>query len=139
MILPILTHGSEIWGYQMYTCIETIHYNYCKYFLGVKRNTPNAAVLGELGRTPIFIYTFIRCVKWWFKLLSMSNDRIAKHSYILLCREDQRGKVNWVTHIRNILNRYGFGHVWINQGVGNERKVIVTFRNRIMDNRKQDL
>ena len=52
--------------------------------------------------------------------MSMPESRIAKHSYSLLVREDERGKTNWATHIRCMLNRYGFGHAWINQGVGNE-------------------
>ena len=102
MIQPILIYGSELWVFKRYEWIERVHFKYCKRFLGVKASTPNVAVLGELGRVPIFTTTYLNCIKWWLKLLSMNNNMIAKHTYSLLVRQYERGKMNWAsskTHV----------------------------------------
>ena len=37
-----------------------------------------------------------------------------------------------------MLFRYGFGHAWINQGVGNEECFLINFMNRVKDNWQQE-
>ena len=49
----------------------------------------------------------------------------------------ERGKQNWAFHIRAVLNRNGFGDVWLQQGVGCRRRFICTFRQRLIDQFQQ--
>jgi len=46
MIVPILTYGSEIWGFKETEEIERIQIQFYKYFLGVNSTVNNAMVLG---------------------------------------------------------------------------------------------
>ena len=45
MVLPVLHYGSAIWGHSQFSCINGVHNKACRYFLGVGKYTPNAAVL----------------------------------------------------------------------------------------------
>ena len=51
LIMPILNYGCEVWGFIPANSIERVHMQFCKRLLGVKKNTQNDFVYGELGRT----------------------------------------------------------------------------------------
>ena len=53
MIKPILTYGSELWGYGNLDVIERVQLKYLKYILKMKMSTPNFMVYGESGCMPI--------------------------------------------------------------------------------------
>ena len=55
MIVPILTYGAEIWGYELSKCTECIHTKFCRRVLRLKNNTPEIVVLGELRRYPLMV------------------------------------------------------------------------------------
>jgi hypothetical protein len=137
-IKPILLYASEVWGLKRLESIERVHLMACKQFLGVPIMTPNKMVYGDLGRHPLFIYSYTNALKFWFKLLSMPNERMPKQNYKSLCLKDEIGKHNWVTDIRNILNQTGFGFVWLQQGVGNLCVFLKMFKERLLDMYKQE-
>ena len=64
----------------------------CKRFLGVPVRTPNKMVYGDLGIFPLFINSYISCIKYWFRLLEMGNDRLPKTAYEMLLCLDRNGK-----------------------------------------------
>ena len=50
LVSPILLYASEVWGLYKYENIDKIHIKFCKNILGVRTQTPNYAVYGDLGR-----------------------------------------------------------------------------------------
>jgi hypothetical protein len=50
ILWPIILYSSEVWGIYEFPEVDKIHIKFCKLVLGVKQQTPNLAVLGELGR-----------------------------------------------------------------------------------------
>ena len=66
LIIPILTYGCKVWGFESLNIIEKLHLKYLKYILGVKMSTPTCMVLGETSRFPVNI---MLCIK--FCILSM--------------------------------------------------------------------
>lgn len=68
MVVPILLYGSEVWGVYNFKEVDKLHIRFLKYILGVKQQTPNAAVYGELGRFPLSILCKERSVKFWLKV-----------------------------------------------------------------------
>ena len=132
-VQPILLYSSEIWGLQRLENIEKIHLMACKRFLGVPVRTPNKMVYGDLGRFPLFINSYISCIKYWFRLLEMGNDRLPKTAYEMLLRLDRNGKDCWVSKIREILCETGFNFVWLQQGVGDKNSFLRSFKQRLVD------
>ena len=53
LILPILSHGSEVSGFSEADNIERTHLQFCKHLLGVRIQTQNNFVYGELRRVPL--------------------------------------------------------------------------------------
>jgi hypothetical protein len=40
IIIPMLTYGSEIWGYENIDILEKVHVKFCKLLLNLKTSTP---------------------------------------------------------------------------------------------------
>ena len=132
-IKPILLYGSEIWGFQKYEAIEKIQIKLCKMVLGVGRDVKNSIALGECGRLPIVIDTQIRLIKYWCRLVNMPSDRYPKQCYNMLYSHDSSGRKNWVSEVRVLLCKYGFGYVWVMQHSGDIHLFIEQFKSRVKD------
>ena len=64
MVVPILLYGSEVWGVYNFKECDKLHIKFCKYSLGVRQQTPNMAVYGELGRVPLSVICKERSIKF---------------------------------------------------------------------------
>ena len=69
----------------------------------------------------------------------MNNLRLPRKAYDSLYDLDNRGKETWVTNIRLCLFQNGFGHVWLNQGVGHSKKFLSEFKGRLIDSKWQNI
>ena len=69
MIKPILCYGSEIWGFQVAKEIEAVQHYFCKRYLGVSTSTHNNIALSECGRLPLYTSYYVRCIKYWLKVI----------------------------------------------------------------------
>ena len=105
----------------------------CKRFLGVPLKAPNKAVYGELGRFPLVVNSQLRCIKYWFKLLQMSNERLPKQAYLMLVTLDKNGKRCLDTKVRELSSKTEFFFVWLIQGVQHLRLFIKELRQRLVD------
>ena len=132
-ILPLLMYGSEIWGYQRFDAIEKAHLFACKILLNVGFQTPNAMVLGDLARFPIFILTAVRCIKFWLRILRLPEERLTKKAYNMLIHLQENGKKTWTFHVMQLICTNGFGEVWFQQGVGDAGAFLRCFRQRLVD------
>ena len=105
MVSPILLYGSEVWG--AYNCkeIDKLHVKFCKYILGVKKQTPNCAVYGELGRLPLSVIAQERCVKFWIKI--KNNTDSPMHSMYSELYSNLN-VANWAGRLNSILDHLGF-------------------------------
>ena len=137
-ILPILIYGSEVWGTMKLDSIETIHMMACKRYLGLPKNTPNRMIYGELGRYPLYITTYIRCVKFWLRILKLQDTRLTKQAYLMQLSMTENNKQCWASSIKNILAQSGFYHVWICQGVGDVNLFLDQLKTRLIDMFIQD-
>ena len=138
IVVPVLCYGSEIWGHEFSENIERVQIKFCRFLTGVNSSVNKQAVLGECGRHPLCIFYFKRCISYWLKLIEMENTRYPRACYLMLKRLDDAGRVTWVTSIKNLLFRYGFGIVWLEQQVGNSTIFLQNFTQRLQDCCKQE-
>ena len=68
----------------------------------------------------------------------MPDSRLVKTCYNMLKYYDELGNKNWVTEIKTLLQRNGFGYIWDTQTVSNECKFISSFVQRLKDQFAQD-
>lgn len=133
MVLPIALYGSEVWGYEYSEHIESVQYTFCRRLLGLSSNVSKDVLLGETGRNPLVIHYHHRCVKYWLKILELSPQRFPKACYQMLLNLHNNGRTTWATSVRNMLNMYGFNHVWVQQGVGNVDLFLNVFKLRLVN------
>ena len=57
-------------------------------------------------------------------------------SYVIY-RLDQAGRITWVSGVKDILSKYGFGFVWLSQEVGNADLFLHQFMQRLKDSALQ--
>ena len=109
------------------------------YLVWVSSNTSNAAVMGELGRHPLYIHYFCRCIKFLLNIIhnNASAPRLRTSMYKNLKSLDDNGTHTCATQIRYLLYRYGFGHVWLNQGV-QDNPIISRCKQRLLDTSLQN-
>ena len=133
-IVPILTYGAEFWGLNSnLETIEKVHLFVIKRFLGVHPVTPKHVLYGETGRYPLFVVTYVKCIKFWLRLLKLDNYRYSKKAYNMLKYLQAQNHITWVDNVRNTLYQYGFGIVWESQGVGDDKLFLKCFKQRILD------
>jgi hypothetical protein len=138
-IQSVLQYGSEIWGLDKAALYcEKVHLFAMKKFVFVESRTPNDLVYNELNRYPLTINFMVNCIRYWLKVLQMSNNRIPKKAYLLLFNLDAAGKTNWATKVRLCLFQYGFGFVWNQQGVADVKQFLAILKQRMIDNKWQD-
>ena len=70
-------------------------------------------------------------IKFWFKILNSDIHKLIHIVYQHLLHQPCMGE--WLSHVKNILCINGFGHVWINQGVDNQKQFLNTFETRCRD------
>ena len=133
MVKPILCYGSEVWGTEYSTIIKSVHFTFCKYFLGVNSSVNNAVAIGERGRLPLCVFYFTNCIKYWCKLLYMHDNRYPNSYYKMLKALDEAGRENWVSEVRVLLYTYGFGYTLVAQDVGDIGLFISQFKIRLRD------
>ena len=103
-ILPILEYASDIW----YTGdsvndLEKIHVKFIKSTLGVKKQTTTPAIYGDTGRFPLIIRQHIKAVKYWCRILDLSQNHPVRNAYNMLLELDGTGLTNWCSRIRSVL------------------------------------
>ena len=69
---------------------------------------------GELGAYPLFIDIQSRMVPVWCKLNDSGKNDIATTLYKLIYHLNEQNQLNlqWLNHIKTIINTNGFGNVW---------------------------
>ena len=130
----MLTYGAEVGGLIADNrIIERIHLFAIKRSLNVSPRMPNSLVYGESGRYPLYISTYMRCIKYWLNIVRMQEDRIPLKSYKMLYNVHCNNKNNWASSICFTLYSYGYGHVWENQGLCDIKAFLCEFKQRLID------
>ena len=103
LVLPIIGYSSFLWGHKAYSEISKIQHNLMRSFLGVGRNAPIAALIGDMGWLPIATVTKIDCIRFWFRLSNMADIRLNKQVFNEANNLANNGCQNWIAHTSEIL------------------------------------
>ena len=123
LVKPIVCYSSEIWGAlnTLYCTkskpklwekieklpVEIFQLKYCKGLLGVHKKSQNAAVMGELGRYPLFIVIMKTMLKYIRHLDDVKDCRPLLKAAIRTDEKLANGK-SWRKNIEKIVNLFGF-------------------------------
>lgn len=117
MISPILNYGSEVWGFHKAQDIERVQLKFLKQILGVRQQSCNAAVYGELARFPLSLFRKIRIIKYWFKVKRYPESLMYK---VFNMKSVNGEYINtWTVNLKQLLNELGFAYLFTCDNVTN--------------------
>ena len=119
-IVPILSYGSEIWGFDEFELLQKLQLRFYKIVLKLRITTPSLMVFGETGHYPLWVEVKVKMLMYWFKLISFDNrDKLSSNVYKLLYSLYSSGKYEnaYLKCIRSCLIEVGLYHLWLSQDV----------------------
>ncbi len=77
LVAPVIEYAAAIWGHKEFSCISTIQNRASRFYLGVSKFTPNAAVQEDMGWKTSWHRQKICVVCLWVRLINMNVNRPA--------------------------------------------------------------
>ena len=126
LVWSVIDYGASIWGFTEYSCINAVHHRACRFFMGVGKYTPNAAVNGDMAWIPTIVRQWKAIGRLWTRLIHMDNTRLNKRVFLWSNTASNSNVKNWpykvkeklavleLSHFSNPDNMYSFKHVLSN-------------------------
>ena len=115
-VIPVVDYGSGIWGFTKNKHSDIIQNKAARYFLGVHNFTPIPALQGETGWLPCTYRKSINMIRYWNRLMKMSNDKLTK--YIFNCNYNSTSIYpNWINAVKDIFQSIKMDDVFANRCV----------------------
>jgi hypothetical protein len=123
LIFPILSYGCEIWGAEDFMTLlkqgnvkvmddiynklpqEKLNIHFCKYLLGTTSKATNMAVIGELGRFPLYIRIISQMVKYYQRVSKMQDGSLLKEALSEMENCVSKGQKSWLSVVKFIMNK----------------------------------
>ena len=114
LIVPILTYGCEIWGYNTLETVELFQRKFLKNTLKLHKYTANPIVYGETGTEPLRICIYNRMINFWHRTRVGDTNKISSILYKLVKTyyDNDIYKTKWALKINNILDSMGRSYLW---------------------------
>ena len=113
-VLPILTLGSEFWGYESLEMLERVHTDFLRRMSECRKRTPKYMLYAGLGRYPIKITIKQRMVSFWTRLITGKISKLSYNMLLFILKSEQIYS-KWNHCIKSILNSSGKYDAWLRQ------------------------
>ena len=103
-VVSIFSYIAHIWAFSSSPLCSKIENSALRFFFGLGRNTPMAALIGDSGWPPLFLQLQFTVMKYWYHLGTLNSDRLPKKIFCWNMKLADKGKKSWVFHVRSILS-----------------------------------
>ena len=136
-----MEYACEIWGDGKWREADELQHDMGKRILGVSKRTSNAVVRGELGWHRLEARRDLARLRFWGKIVLMSEDRLVKRVYrVRKAAVDQGGdKKNWCYRTKVLLEQLGLGQVWASEQIGASQAGWISQVKAVIKDREQKL
>ena len=109
LVMPILTYGCEVWGFQDASCLDKLQLSYLRFILRLNANTPIPMLYGETGLLPVSQVIKTRMLKFYAKLVDPDTKTLSRDVFlsVLLYENTTRVSSKWLKCIENIFIELG--------------------------------
>ena len=109
MVWSIINYGAAVWGCKTFSCVAAIQSRALRFFLGVGRYAPNAAVNGDTGWDDVRVKQLSAVINQWYRLKSMERSRWNNKIYSWSVEMGSEGKKNWAYRVKHVLQDADMG------------------------------
>jgi len=131
-IVPILTYGCEIWGYENLDIIERVHREFLRKITMSRKSTPSYMLYGELGRYPLHVTIYSKMIGFWSRTLLENENKYSKIMYINLINNNSRN-FKWISKIKQIFDTTGKSIVWHEQNSPSMKSLSLQVKRVLID------
>ena len=103
LVWSVISYGAAIWGYKSFSCINAVQNRAMRFFLGVGKYTPTAAISGDLGWQPAFIKQWVSLSNFWGRNAQLQRSRINRRIFDWANSKGNRQCKNWFYHVKDML------------------------------------
>ena len=121
-VLPVLTYGCELWGFQSCDIVQKLQLRFYKMVLRLKQSTPSYMIFGDLGKYPVDIIIKTRMLMFWFKLVkNLNTNKLSSTVYAFLLKlyNDGTNENKYLSTIKQTLVDVGLPNLWQSQDISN--------------------
>lgn len=107
IVLGTISYGAAIWGDRSFSCISAVQHRAARFFMGVGKYTPNAAVMGDTGWESIYMRQWDSVVNYWYRVRRMEASRINFKVFKWAVRRGIGRCNNWCARVKKHFQRCG--------------------------------
>ena len=134
-VLPILTYGCEVFGFENCGLLETVHTQFLRSILRARKSTPLYMLYGELGRFPIELSIKCRMINYWVRLISQNIESKISFKMYQKLRATPTMNSKWIQKIKEIFEETGRPDIWLNESPNTSTTRII--KQNLMDQYQQ--
>ncbi len=113
-VQPVYEYGAEVWGFNKAYAIDKVQTRAIRYYLGLHKFTPNAALTSEMGWLKPNVGRFLCIFRFWNRLLRLPCTSICKQIFekdFELCNK------NWCYEFKCLCETLDITAIYINKEV----------------------
>jgi len=76
MVWSVIDYGAAVWGDKTFSCINAVHNRAMRFFVGLGKYAPTAAVSGDMGWQQPETRQWMAVSRQWHRLMNMDNARV---------------------------------------------------------------
>lgn len=101
LVWPIVSYGAAVWGTKDMSRVNAVQNRACRFFLGVKRFTPNAAIQGDMGWALPSEKQWTAVTRQWHRFSGMAPDRLTRRVFDWADSTASNRVPNWNYRVRH--------------------------------------
>ena len=109
-----IDYSAPLWGTQSISCINAVQNRACRYFLGLGRYAPNAAVNGDMGWVGSEHKQWRCIVRKWCRLMNMSDSNLAKRVFTSSMAQSNCNCKTWCFRVKTFFIQIQHEHICTN-------------------------
>lgn len=111
-VLSRISYGAAVWGCRNFSSIPAVQNRTLRFFLGVGRYTPNAAVNGDTGWDSVYQRQWSNILNHWCRLRLMDQSRLNSRIYQWSVSHGNYRHKNWAHRIKLMLHDANVGELF---------------------------
>ena len=99
-VQSIIDYSAAIWGTKSMSCINAVQNRACRYFLGLGRYAPNAAINGDMGWLSPEHSQWMCIARKWCRLANMDESLLAKKIFLSHLTQGSTNRKIWCYRVK---------------------------------------
>ena len=135
IVIGTISYGAAIWGDRSFSCISAVQHRAARFFMGVGKYTPNAAVMGDTGWESIYVRQWDSVVNYWYRVRSMGTGRINLKVFKWAARRGIGRCNNWCSRVKKHFQRSGMEGIFLDTDISqiNKEQVKESIKTKLND------